>query len=125
MILHTSEHVNELVGVQKRPAENRKALLANEFGRGIQLSAIGLALESEFKGETNLSGHFLARFLLEALGQKLSLLHDEAAVEEVQSLERRGAAGALGSDLSAIRAIENAEDTIRPPTNEVPYTMRR
>jgi hypothetical protein len=103
---------DELVGVEKGAAKRWKAVGSRERS-GITLLIDGRwTLEDEFKGAVNLFGDIRTGFFDGAVRKGFGLLHGEVTVEEIQGLQRRGAAGALGCGLTSIRAVESSEEVI-------------
>ena len=69
----------------------------------------GIATEGELVGAADLLRDVVAGLRLHAGGEGVGLLEGEAAVEEIQCLDRRGGFAAAGGALAGVGTIEGAE----------------
>ena len=105
--------IQELVAVENCAAEDRQAVARDDCLGGRLLRGIGIALIGKLEGAADLSFGPLTGIGLDAGGEEIGLLGDERAVEQVEGLQRRGAA-ARGGGRSGRRRGNRTRRTCRP-----------
>ena len=91
----SSKHVNEFIRVRQRAAENRETFRLHQLQYRSRLLLSWRTIERQFEGAPHLRGHVAGVFRLQPFREKSGMLQNEAAVHQIQRLQRRGAAGPL------------------------------
>ena len=105
-----SWHKQKLVRIEQRAAERGEAV-GVDGGRGVgEFFRGGSAAQRELPGAADLLREVVAGFPLHAGGEGFGGVEGEAAVEEVERLNRRRALAAAGGALAGVGAVERAED---------------
>ena len=99
-----SREEEELVAVEERAAERGQAVLARDGFGFEEFLSTRLAAEGELVGACDLGRERIARIFLNAGGEGGGLVEGEAAVEEVQRLNRSGRFAPARGALPGVRA---------------------
>src|SRR5690349_2134748 len=111
---HNSESKDKekLAGVVEAATEGFEAMFANHRRRSLALETIRFASVQDLKRSRDSVFRPLAGIAAQTSGEQVRLLQHEIAIEEIERLQGRVGAAALGDDLIAARAIEGAEDRV-------------
>src|SRR3569623_991257 len=85
-----SKLVQEFVAVQNHAAQRRETMIADQIDRFTQFGFIGQTLIRQPERATDLGCRFVARVAFDSFSKDGRLLQGEAAVEQVEGLQRRG-----------------------------------
>src|SRR6185436_8687658 len=107
-----SKDINKLARVEQSATKHWQTVLPNQFRGCDGFSAAGLALKGERESALNLRRNVC--FFVQARRKIIRLLHDETAIQQVERLQRRGAAGPPRRDLSGVRTIKHTENAVGP-----------
>src|SRR5258706_5937235 len=112
MNLDESLDEDEFVAVKDRATKQIEAVLLDEYARARQFLLIWRASIRERKRELDLRFRLQPGIAIQPLRKESALLSHEFTIHQIQRLQRRRAAHALGGDLPAIGTVEGPESRV-------------